>query len=411
MARPGVIITGATGFLGGRLISQLRKEYQIFAIGRRLPKEAGAPEGAGIHWFRVDIGHLDRLREVFYRIREMGGADLLLHLAAYYDFTGEDHPEYTRTNVVGTRNILELSGPLKLRKFIYTSSVAACPFPKLGEVVTEVTPPTAPVPYARSKRLGEEMMLEFQDRVPSCILRLAAIFTDWCEYEPLDSFLQTWCSNHWNAHILGGKGQSAVPYLHVRDLLSFYIRVVKKCDELEPAEVLQASPDGSTTHLELYREVTRSFYGSPRFPICIPTFLARPGIITRERLGRIARDMPFERSWMADYIDLRLDVDASRTCRRIDWAPNPKLHILKCIPVMIENMQNNPEEWKRRSEQKKARGVESRVFVRTRATSGGLGALNPRSIDNAYGRLPNFTLTRFSRKWSSRSRSSSTNWM
>lgn len=358
MARPGVIITGATGFLGGRLMRQLRKEYQIFAIGRRSPRVAGVPEGPGIHWFRVDIGHFDRLREAFYRIREMGGADLLLHLAAYYDFTGEDHPEYMRTNVMGTQNVLELSVPLKLRKFIYTSSVAACPFPKPGAAVTEDTPPTAPVPYARSKRLGEEMVHRFQDRVPSCILRLAAIFSDWCEYEPLDEFLRTWCSNQWNARILGGRGQSAVPYLHVRDLLSFYIRAVEKCDVLEPGEVLLASPDGSTTHLELYQEATRSYYGSPRFPICIPRFLARPGIRMRERLGRITGNIPFERSWMADYVDLRLDVNTLRTRRRIDWAPNPELHILKRILFMVENMRNNPEEWELRRERKKARLVE-----------------------------------------------------
>jgi nucleoside-diphosphate-sugar epimerase len=355
MAKPGVIITGATGFLGGRLMAQLRKEYQIFAIGRRSPAEAGAPEGPGIHWFRVDIGHFDRLREVFYRIKEMGGADLLLHLAAYYDFTGEDHPEYMRTNVMGTRNVLELSVPLKLRRFIYTSSVAACPFPTLGEAVTEDSPPTAPVPYARSKRIGEEMMREYQDRVPSCILRLAAIFSDWCEYEPLDEFLRTWRSHRWNAHILGGKGQSAVPYLHVQDLISFYIRVVERCDDLKPAEVLQASPDGSTTHLELYRAVTRSLCGSPRFAVCLPKFIARPGIIAREKWGRITGRMPFERSWMADYIDLRLDVDASRTRRRLDWAPNPELHILKRMACVVDNMRTYPEEWELRSERKRAR--------------------------------------------------------
>jgi hypothetical protein len=143
----------------------------------------------------------------------------------------------------------------------------------------------------------------------------------------------------------------------VRDLLSFYIRVVEKCDDLEPTEVLQASPDGSTTHLELYQEATRSFYGSHRPSVFMPRFLARPGIAMRERLARITGNMPFERSWMADYIDLRLDVDASWTRRRVDWAPNPKLHILKCIPVMVENMRSDPEEWKRRSEQRKARRI------------------------------------------------------
>ena len=105
-----MIITGATGFLGSQLVRQLRKEYRVFALGRRSPKEAGAPEGEGIHWFSVDIGDMEKLRDVFAEIRELGGADLLLHLAAYYDFTGEDHPEYTRTNVLGTRNLLSCSG-------------------------------------------------------------------------------------------------------------------------------------------------------------------------------------------------------------------------------------------------------------------------------------------------------------
>jgi nucleoside-diphosphate-sugar epimerase len=361
MNKPGVIITGATGFLGSRLVKRLNRDYRIFAIALRSPKEAGVFNGPGIHWFKVHIGHFDRLREVFSHIREMGGADLLLHLAAHYDFTGDEHPEYTNTNVTGTRNVLELSVALKLRKFIYTSSVAACPFPEPGETVTEDTPPNVLVPYARSKRIGEEILREFQDRIPSCILRLAAVFSDWCEYEPLDSFLRTWCSNQWNARIQGGKGQSAIPYLHVRDLLSFYLRVIEKSDNLKPIEVLHASPDGSTTHLELYRESTGHFFGSPRSSIRVSKFLARSGIVLRERVGRITGNMPFERSWMADYIDLKLDMDASRTRRLLDWEPDKNLHILKRIPNMIQNLRDNPKEWEQRNTLKKVRMLSART--------------------------------------------------
>jgi nucleoside-diphosphate-sugar epimerase len=345
-----MIVTGATGFLGGKLVRQLRKEYRIVALGRRSPKEAGAPVGHGIHWFQVDIGDFERLRDVFRQIQEMGGADLLLHMAAYYDFSGDDNPEYMRTNIDGTRNLLELSVPLKLRKFIYTSSIAACPFPEPGQAVDETTPPTAPVPYAVSKRRCEEMMREYQDRVPSCIIRPAVVFSPWCEYEPLNVFLDTWCSYQWNSLVLGGKGQSAVPYLHVEDLISFYIRVVEKCDELRPAEVLQASPNGSTTHLELFREATRCYFGSPRRPILVPPRLASPGIKMREHLGRLIGRMPFERSWMVDYIDLRLDVDTSRTRRRIDWAPNPTLSVLDTLAKMVDNMRNHPRRWKEKYE-------------------------------------------------------------
>lgn len=347
MAEPWVIITGATGFLGGQLVRQMRKEYRVFALDRRTPKEAHAPEGPGIEWFRVDLGRLDQLREVFNRIREEGGAQLLLHLAAYYDYSGEDSPEYTRTNVGGTRNVLELAEPLRLRKFIFTSSIAACPFPEPGGTVTEETQPSASFPYARSKQMGEALIREYRDRVPSCIVRPAAIFSDWCEYEVLDVFLETWCSRRWNARVLGGRGRSAVPYLHVEDLLSFLVRVVEKSGELEPSEVLQASPDGCTSHAELYREATRCYFGAPRRPLFMPVPLARLGMKARELLGRATGRMPFERAWMADYIDQRLSVNASRTRRRIDWAPDPNLGILKRLPQLIANMKERSGEWRK----------------------------------------------------------------
>jgi len=342
---PGLIITGATGFLGGQLVRQLRKEYRIFALGRRTPREAGVPEGPGIEWFRVDITDRPRLEQVFARIRELGGARLLLHLAAFYDFTGDEHPEYERTNVHGTANLLELAVPLRLRRFIFASSVAACPFPETGETISETTPPSAPVAYARSKWFGEELMRRHHDSVPSCIVRPAAVVSDWCEYEPLDALLRTWSSRSPISRILAGRGLSAIPYLHVLDLLSFFLRVVEKCDDLGPAEVLLASPDGATTHAELFEAATRCHFGAPRKPWFISPRLAAVGIRLRELGGRMIGRMPFERSWMVDYIDRQLAIDAARTRRRIDWAPNPELHVLAHIPKMVENLNRDRREW------------------------------------------------------------------
>jgi nucleoside-diphosphate-sugar epimerase len=275
----------------------------------------------------------------------------MLHLAGYYDFTGEQHPEYERTNLIGTRNVLELSVLLNLKRLLFTSSVAACPFPPPGETVTEDTPPTAPPPYSRPKRAGEEMLYEYKDKIPCTILRLAAIFSNWCEYEPLHNFLETWFSSGWqgwNARILGGTGQWAIPYLHVRDLLEFCLRVVEKCDAMEPYCVLQGCPNGCTTHLDLFQEATRCYFGAPRKPLYVPKPMAHLGIIMRECLGRLTGQMPFERRWMGEYIDLKLNIDATRTHRRLDWKPREDLDILKCIPNMVKNRQNHPNEWERR---------------------------------------------------------------
>ena len=359
MKKKSVVITGATGFIGSNLVKALRKDYRLFCIGRLSPAKAGAPEGDGIEWYQVDVTHFDDLRSVICDIQRKGGADYLIHLAAHYDFTGQEHPEYVRSNVVGTMNVIELAASLlKLKKFFFTSSVAACPFPPRGGAITEDTPPVAAFPYARSKWLGEEIMKVYKDRVPTCILRLAAVFSDWCEYVPLYEFIETWCSNRWNSRILAGKGESAIPYIHINDLVSFYSLILENNDHLGPAEVLVVSPNGSTSHKELFHEVTRHWFGAPRKPIYVPVTLAKPGVKIRHKVGKLTGKKPFERPWMLDFVDLKLDVDATTTYRRMNWSPSPELHILKRIPNMLKNKKTHPEEWKHRNEWREKRKQE-----------------------------------------------------
>lgn len=350
MNKPGMIITGASGFLGGRLINSCCHNYTIYAIARGTRHMRFKPQADDIYWFDVDIGNYERLTAVFERIQCLGGAELILHLAGYYDFTGEEHPEYEHSNVLGTRNVLELAADLNLRRLYFTSSIAACPFPPPGEAITEETSPTAPPPYSRSKRAGEELLAQYSDRVPSAILRLAAIFSNWCEYEPLYNFLETWISNRWDSRILGGRGQWAIPYLHVRDLVPFFMAAIDLADELEPQEVLQGSPSGCTTMLELYHAATAAYFGRQRRYLYVPKPLARLGIEMRLLAGRLRGELPFERSWMGEYIDLKLNVDASHTHRRLNWRPTPELDILQCVPAMIRNRAQYPRQWRLRYE-------------------------------------------------------------
>ena len=62
-------------------------------------------------------------------------------------------------------------------------------------------------------------------------------------------------------------------------------------------------------------------------------------------VGRVLGDRPFERAWMARYIDQRMDVDASRTRARLGWAPRPRLEVLRRMPFLIENLKTEPLEW------------------------------------------------------------------
>lgn len=345
MPLPSVIVTGASGFVGRHVVEQLRDDHRIFCIARRSQRRAGIPEHANVSWHEADIGERGQLEAVIRTIAEAGGADYVIHLAAYYDFTGLDHPEYMRTNVTGLRNLLDTCTGLPLRRFIFASSLAACRFPTEGQALTESSPPDGGHIYARTKRLGEEMLNDYQHAFPSVTVRLAALFSDWCEYPPLFVLLNAWFSRLWNADIVAGRGLTAIPYLHVHDVVTFLRRVLDSGPELTPGEVLIASGDGAVSHRELFSTATLAYEGKRRDPRYVPKPLCRAGMWGLDALGRVIGQRPFERPWMAHYIDQEMRVDSSLTRRLLNWTPRPRLGLLRRAPFLVENLKTDPPEW------------------------------------------------------------------
>lgn len=349
MPLPRVVVTGSSGFIGRHLIDELKDRYEIIGMARRSQLRCGAPFHANIHWYQVDVAERNSLKKVFEEIKQDGDIDYVIHLAAHYDFTGDPDPEYHRTNVDGLRNVLEQCKGLDLRRFIFSSSLAACSFPPPGEALDETTPPDGDHIYARSKAIGERMLREYDDYFPSTIIRFAALFSDWCEYPPLYMFIDTWLAKAWNSRVLGGHGESAIPYLHVHDSVRFIRRLLIDGDELEPGQIVIASVDGSTSHRQLYFAATHYYFEDERSPIYIPKPLVKPGILMRNLMSKLTATEPFERPWMADYVDKKLTTNAASTRKLLNWRPRSRLEIIRRIPFLLENYKGNPVEWTRRN--------------------------------------------------------------
>jgi nucleoside-diphosphate-sugar epimerase len=344
-----VLVTGSSGFLGRHLLDEMKGDYRVFGIARRSPAFTGAPLHRNITWFQVDIRDRAALKRAFRVIRDRGGIETVIHLAAHYDFTGEPHPNYQATNVEGLRNVLDECRNLALRRFVFASSVAAADFRGRTRVVDETTPPDGTHYYAKSKRAGEAMLEEYADEVCSCSVRLGALFSDWCEYPPLFKFLETWLSTSWRCRVLGGRGQLGVPYLHVREAVRFLMQLLQQLDNLECGETLLASTDGAVTLRELFEDATLYYFGAMAEPRYVPRELCRLGMYLREVAQGLLGQRPFERAWMASYIDSRLEVDARHTRERLHWIPRERLSIRRRLPFMIENLKCEPEEWYRRN--------------------------------------------------------------
>ena len=105
-------------------------------------------------------------------------------------------------------------------------------------------PNSLAIPIASRQTLAAPS--EIAGVIPSCIVRFAAVYSDWCEYPPLYMFLSTWLSRSLRRNFLAGKGHSAVPYIHIRDIITFFRQLITNYNKLKPAQVIIASPGGST---------------------------------------------------------------------------------------------------------------------------------------------------------------------
>ena len=111
-------VTGATGFIGGRVARQLIEAgHEVAALVRTRSKAEDLAElGVSIH--EGDITDKESMRAA------MTGADGLFHLAAWYKIGAKDISAAEEINVEGTRNVLELMKELGIPKGVYTSTLA-----------------------------------------------------------------------------------------------------------------------------------------------------------------------------------------------------------------------------------------------------------------------------------------------
>lgn len=111
-------ITGATGFIGGRLARQLRKAgHEVIAVVRN-PAKAQDLAQLGVTLHQGDVTEKESMRS------PMTGVDGVFHVAGWYKVGVRDKSQAYAINVEGTRNVLELMKELKIPKGVYTSTLA-----------------------------------------------------------------------------------------------------------------------------------------------------------------------------------------------------------------------------------------------------------------------------------------------
>ena len=149
-------VTGATGFVGSHVARALAAQ----GADLRLLVRSGS-DLRNIQELQAERVMGD-LRDAVSLKKAVAGCDVVFHVAADYRLWVRDPDEMYRSNVEGTKAILEAARESKVRRVVYTSSVATMGFQSNGHLANEESPVSLANmigPYKRSKYMAEELAI------------------------------------------------------------------------------------------------------------------------------------------------------------------------------------------------------------------------------------------------------------
>lgn len=166
-----VLVTGGTGFTGGRLCLKLRGLGHRVRTIARTPEKASPLAEAGVEVVRGDLKDKGSL------VRAAAGCEVVYHIAALFRQEGVPDSEFREVNALGTQRMLEAALECGARRFVHCSTVGV--HGHVRKVPSNEESPYHPGDiYQETKLEGEKLAREFfrSRGLPGVVVRPAGIY-------------------------------------------------------------------------------------------------------------------------------------------------------------------------------------------------------------------------------------------
>ena len=174
-----VLVTGATGFIGGNLARQLwQRGYDVKALVRP-GSNTLTIDDTDIRQVHGDILDADSV------VRAMKGCQAVFHCAAVYSFWSKRPDLVHKTNVEGTSIVLQAARQAGVAKVVHTSTVSTIGLTREGPSVpanedTPMDPGRLVGHYKKSKYQAERLALEMaREGLPVVVVNPTAPVGPW----------------------------------------------------------------------------------------------------------------------------------------------------------------------------------------------------------------------------------------
>ena len=231
--KPLIVITGSSGNIGTALREALKKDYRVAGFDQ---------EGTDCD-YPFDITSEASVKLAFKRFKEDSSEDpiaAVIHLAAYFDFSGEDSPLYEAVNVNGTKFLLETLQDFKVERFIYSSTMLVHKPCERGELINESSELEPKWRYPESKLNTEKIIEQYHGKIPFLILRLAGLYNETGGVPILVQQITRIYERSFKSHLYAGDIKAGQSFIHQNDLIKLFEQAVKQRQNLPEKEIILA---------------------------------------------------------------------------------------------------------------------------------------------------------------------------
>ena len=361
--KPTVLITGAAGRIGRALSEKLSASYTV--LGVDLPENA---EDGRI--FGLDITDESSVAHALDQVREASGGTLaaVIHLAAYFDFSGRESPMYDRVNVEGTRNLLKGLEGLDVAHFIYAGTMLVHRPGHPGERINEDTPLAPGWAYPKSKAETEDVIRELAPRtnpeMSVLLLHMAGLYDDKTAVPTLSQQIARIYERDLKSHVYSGDLQAGQAFIHLEDMLELFASAIDRRDRIEGLEVVLAGEPDAMSYAKLQEELGQLIHGEEdwqtlRVPAPVARVAARAEVAAEEPIPDALDEgeKPFIRPFMIELSSDHYALDISKAKELLDW--EPKHRIRDGLRHIVAALQDDPMSWY------KANGITPPVWLRS----------------------------------------------
>ncbi len=165
------LVTGASGFIGGRLAARLAGEGHPVRCLVREHSDTSALDGLDVE---IAVGDLTSARSLAHAVE---GCESVLHCGALVSDWASTQ-QITDTNVTGTRNLLHASADAAVRRFVHFSTTDVYGHPPGGEIEETYAASSFHNWYAETKLRAEREVrrVEASAALEAVILRPATVY-------------------------------------------------------------------------------------------------------------------------------------------------------------------------------------------------------------------------------------------